>query len=331
MLQQHEGQPEGVDAIRFQLRHEDDVGELDKLRSLQLLERNDKNKFVVPMRAVVEMRGRDAQADALLALCDTLFVTLKAAFKRTPERNLPVPELIREAGLPENKARYALQYVLQSSIWGNRSSDLNAPDAYVRASENILRYKTYNEVIKACHQWKLPVSILGASNRDKQQKFGILDSPELLSADLNTDPGALGRALLYIDLDDFKSINTRLTETVVDQDVLPAVHQALLGCVESIGFAYGEGGDEFTILLPNVSVGMAREFADSVRDVLGSLKFKGRASAVRITASIGLAHEITPTHGSLLKEHANLAKQKSKERGKNRTTMYEESEVVPSQ
>src|SRR5438876_176577 len=189
---QHESQPEGIDAVRFQLRHEENIVELDKLRSLQLLERNEKNKFVVPMRAVVEMRGRHPQADALLSLCERLFIELKAAFKREPERNILVSDLIRETGLPSGKARYALHYLLQSPIWGNRSNDLSAQDAYVRASETILRYKTYEDVINDCHRWPLPTSnVFGLSNRPKQQKFGILDSPELLSTDLEAPPGVL--------------------------------------------------------------------------------------------------------------------------------------------
>lgn len=214
---------------------------------------------------------------------------------------------------------------MQAPIWGSSSTNLFAADSHVRVSENVLRYKTFGDVINIFQQWKRSsMNMFGSMQaREKQQKFGILDSPTLLAQDLQDDCGIFGRALLYIDIDDFKAINTALTETVVDRDVLPAIQQTLLQCVTRGGFAYAEGGDEFTILLPNVSSTIALAFANSVRDHLRALRFDGNAKDIRISASIGLAHESQQTDGQSLKEHANMAKQRAKEQGKDRTVPYE--------
>ena len=64
-----------------------------------------------------------------------------------------------------------------------------------------------------------------AVKREKHQKFGILDAPNLLTKDLSQSAGLLGRVLIYLDVDNFKSVNTRLTERVVDRAILPELHR----------------------------------------------------------------------------------------------------------
>ena len=158
--------------------------------------------------------------------------------------------------------------------------------------------------------------------REKQQKFGILDSPKLLEADLVKPCGVLGQAVLYLDLDDFKKVNTQLTEVLVDRFVLPPVHQLLSKCAHGLGSAYAEGGDEFTILLPNSSAEMALEFAEALRNQLGALRFEGLNHDIQLTGSIGVAHASPGEDGQVLRERANIAKKHAKEQGKNRVSVW---------
>ena len=154
--------------------------------------------------------------------------------------------------------------------------------------------------------------------REKQQKFGILDSPKLLAIDLANPCGVLGQAVLYLDLDDFKIINTQLTEVIVDRLILPPVHELLAKCVEGIGYAYAEGGDEFTILLPNASERMALEFAEAIRKQIVALRFAGLNDDIGLTVSIGVAYGSPEQDGQVLRERASFAKKRAKEDGKNR-------------
>ncbi len=225
-------------------------------------------------------------------------------------------QVAKAAEMPQGKVQRALTCLADAPIW----QQLQGADQVVAITpkEEILRYADFAKVLAELRDTKEGRG--GLQQREKHQKFKILDSPALLSADLSKPSGILGRAVLYIDLDNFKGINTRLTETVVDKLILPPVHHLLSECVEGIGSAYGEGGDEFTILLPNASQKMAVEFAANVRELISRLEFSGAAKQVQLTASIGVAHG-AGGDGQTLRERANAAKNDAKSNGKNRVSV----------
>jgi diguanylate cyclase (GGDEF)-like protein len=314
---------EGVDDVRFQLDHEEEVGEIDNLFTLRLIDRNNRGKLIAPFTAVLALRGKSSTADEIIMASASLFQEIKAQFRLDPDRNLLVSELAQKVSQSVEYIRIALLYLIQVPIWSNQSADLNASQAFVRASTGILRYKTFAEVITQLERWNLPPAPLSAPKpREKQQKFRILDSPALLELDLAFNPGILGRVLLYIDLDDFKALNTRLSEVVVDREILPVVQKTLSQCSEQIGFCYAEGGDEFVILLPNSSVDMGKEYGLAIAKCIQDLVFGAEASTARVTATIGLAHESVAGDGQTLKEYANRAMRQAKLQGKNQLRVW---------
>ncbi|MFS8071683.1 MAG: diguanylate cyclase domain-containing protein, partial [Byssovorax sp.] len=102
-------------------------------------------------------------------------------------------------------------------------------------------------------------------SREKHQKFGILDSPALLAKDMEQAPGACGFVLLYIDIDDFKALNTKHTEREVDKTVLPEFQRIVSDMTRGHGFSYAEGGDEVIVLLHNMTPHVGAAFAESLR------------------------------------------------------------------
>jgi diguanylate cyclase (GGDEF)-like protein len=161
-------------------------------------------------------------------------------------------------------------------------------------------------------------------NREKQQKFGILDAPSLLEPDLAACTGRFGPSVLYLDLDYFKILNTKHTERAIDKTMLPAVHRLLLECVASNGFAYAEGGDEFVVLLPNSSEAMAIAFADSLLSTIRATEFSIDGVAEMVTASIGVASSASHPV-STLADVANVAKAQAKTDGRNRVVLARSS------
>jgi diguanylate cyclase (GGDEF)-like protein len=160
------------------------------------------------------------------------------------------------------------------------------------------------------------------SVRAKGEKFGILDSPKLLSHDLASSAGVMGTACIYVDIDSFKALNTRYSETVVDRDILPPFQRLLSNSVEGVGFAYAEGGDEVTVLLPNATAEMAAAWCVGFRSLLQERVFSTGDSQVHLTVSVGLSHVESGGDRSALRQQANLAMRKAKELGKDRVCTY---------
>jgi diguanylate cyclase (GGDEF)-like protein len=155
-----------------------------------------------------------------------------------------------------------------------------------------------------------------ADTRERHQKFGILDAPNLLAADLAVAVGPLGAALLYLDADHFKLLNTRYTERLVDRDLLPDIHRLVEAATHDHGYAYAEGGDEMIVLLRNHSELMGLAFAETLRAAVEARTFQVNGAAVRLTVSIGVAAAPHNDRASL-PERANLAKAEAKRCGRN--------------
>jgi len=149
------------------------------------------------------------------------------------------------------------------------------------------------------------------------QKFGILDGPQMLKQDLAAARSLLGTALVYLDIDHFKQLNTRFTETLIDKTLLPQFQRLVVQAASGHGHAYAEGGDEVTILLENFNQPMAAAFALALLSNVRAAKFVVDGQAVPLTISAGVA-----AGAEGLPERANVAKQHAKEHGRDCVSVW---------
>jgi len=154
--------------------------------------------------------------------------------------------------------------------------------------------------------------------RLKHDKLQILDSPSLYAADFKQSVGHLGVSVIYFDLDNFKSINTRFSEPVIDRTLLTSLNQLVAALAAGRGIAYAEGGDEFIVLLPNTSLRIAEAFVLDLLDVIRAATFDVDGTTVQVTASAGLAWSTNPEDAQLCREVAARAKQDAKTTGRDR-------------
>ena len=128
--------------------------------------------------------------------------------------------------------------------------------------------------------------------------------------------------VLFVDLDDFKTINDGLGHGVGD-DVLVAAGQRIDAAVTPGGVAARLGGDEFGILTTAAADGDPTRIAHGILDGLRApLGLKGRE--VRVSASVGLAvpGDAAATADELLR-NADVAMYSAKASGKHRYAIYE--------
>ncbi|WP_075793515.1 putative bifunctional diguanylate cyclase/phosphodiesterase [Massilia putida] len=132
-------------------------------------------------------------------------------------------------------------------------------------------------------------------------------------------------AVMFIDLDRFKLVNDTLGHVKGDE-LLQQAAGRLKECLRKGDTLARQGGDEFTIVLPELrDRDDARMVADKFLEVLQD-PFDLDGHAVHISASIGIA--IYPSHGESIDEllrHADIAMYQVKGQGKNGHAFYDPS------
>ena len=159
----------------------------------------------------------------------------------------------------------------------------------------------------------------GAVEKEREQKFRILFSPGQAKTDFETFVAEAKKltnpvAVLFLDIDHFKALNTRWTVTTVDDTILPEAQRLLAKLVQSRGEAYRLGGEEFLLIMPNLDAGEAKAFAEKVRHTFERHSFSIRGETQKITLSIGVA--LWPENGATYDEvvqAANHAEAKAKQ------------------
>ena len=130
-------------------------------------------------------------------------------------------------------------------------------------------------------------------------------------------------AVLFVDLDDFKTVNDSLGHEAGDH-LLAAVGERLRACVRLGDTVARIGGDEFAVLVEGEQA--AVDAAHLGRRVLAALEvpFPIAGRNLRVRASIGIA---TGTHGSgeSVLQDADLAMYAAKANGKGRIEQFEHS------
>jgi diguanylate cyclase (GGDEF)-like protein/PAS domain S-box-containing protein len=127
-------------------------------------------------------------------------------------------------------------------------------------------------------------------------------------------------AVMFLDLDNFKTVNDSLGHATGD-DLLRSVADVLMNCIRTADTAARLGGDEFAVLIEYIEghsdiLSLAERLLTALRQPVML-----DATEVVATASIGITFGVPGTTGEQLLRNADLAMYMAKEHGKN---CYEE-------
>ncbi|MBD1835717.1 EAL domain-containing protein [Cyanobacteria bacterium FACHB-472] len=129
-------------------------------------------------------------------------------------------------------------------------------------------------------------------------------------------------AVMFLDLDRFKSINDTLGHAIGDQLLQQAARRIEI-CLKQSDMLARWGGDEFTLILPYIhSAEDITEIAQRILKVLEA-PFVFSQQELHITASIGIA--LAPYDGKdaeTLLKNADIAMYQAKQRGRNSFQLY---------
>jgi diguanylate cyclase (GGDEF)-like protein len=139
-------------------------------------------------------------------------------------------------------------------------------------------------------------------------------------------PDRVSGALLFIDLDRFKTLNDTHGHDAGDDALRDFARIASVAVRDDDVFAR-LGGEEFALYLPGVGRDAALRVAERIRtDVAKSLRVRGEA----VTVSVGVAHAAEPpvARAALMKA-ADGAMYAAKNRGRNRVALASEPRPAP--
>ena len=128
-------------------------------------------------------------------------------------------------------------------------------------------------------------------------------------------------AVLFIDLDNFKTVNDSFGHACGDE-VIVAVGDRLRTCARGGDTPARLGGDEFALLVEGMGAAQVTALADRVLAALGAtpVKFGGRTTT--IGASIGVAIAAPGESTETLLRNADLAMYEAKQAGRYRHVLY---------
>jgi diguanylate cyclase (GGDEF)-like protein len=131
-------------------------------------------------------------------------------------------------------------------------------------------------------------------------------------------------AIFMLDLDHFKKFNDTFGHAAGDT-VLKAVAEIFRSSIRTEDIACRYGGEEFTIMLPDVTPSVALDRAESIRRAVDNLRVPVEKEIyVEFTVSIGVA--LYPNDGDtadLLLRRADAALYRAKRSGRNQVAQYE--------
>ncbi len=135
-------------------------------------------------------------------------------------------------------------------------------------------------------------------------------------------PPAGGSVVLFIDLDNFKTVNDTFGHASGDE-VIVAAARRIRTCARAEDTAVRLGGDEFALLLENATVEQGAALAARILVALHDTPVEFSGNTVVVGASVGIAAAGPGETTETLLRNADLAMYQAKMRGRGRYVVYE--------
>lgn len=131
--------------------------------------------------------------------------------------------------------------------------------------------------------------------------------------------------MAFVDIDDFKSFNTERGNSYVDRHMLPTFMRRVEAHVFTRGYAYRYGGDEYVILLNNVTEEEALASMDRLRQGVAELSYEGIQRKATVSVGVVIVRPDCHLTGQEIEHAAERVKDFAKKSGRDRVATYNSS------
>ena len=135
--------------------------------------------------------------------------------------------------------------------------------------------------------------------------------------------------VLMMDLDHFKQVNDK-NDHLFGSFVIKEVGKIIRDNIRKVDFAARYGGDEYLVVLNEITLEGAETFANRLRQRIEETTFSNEFYSIQLTASIGLAitnPNQTKVDARALVRYADRALYRAKELGRNRVELFDFASV----
>jgi len=272
---------------------------------------------------VVEANAQEAMFRAAEEAFDVVIVSLGlrdfdalrlAGHIRALERTRHLP-ILMIADL-DDRPRVLRGLELGVNDWLSRPVDRNELLARVRTQLRLKRYAEHlRQQVEQSIELALVDPLTGLNNRRflENQLNGLIETAKRERQPL---------ALLVFDIDHFKKVNDTYGHDAGD-DVLKAFADRLRAIVRRGDLLCRMGGEEFLILMPNVSGAVATKVAERARKAIEEVPFlvQNGAESIVVTTSIGVAERRDGVDPAEIYHRADKALYQAKSDGRNRVAV----------
>jgi diguanylate cyclase (GGDEF)-like protein len=130
-------------------------------------------------------------------------------------------------------------------------------------------------------------------------------------------------ALLFVDIDFFKRVNDNYGHMVGDV-ALRTVAECMARNLRPFDLLVRYGGEEFSLLLPDIDRANAASLAERLRLIISACKIQSGDARIQVTASIGVALTEGDKTLDVLLNEADQALYRAKDSGRNRVEIFSE-------
>jgi len=127
---------------------------------------------------------------------------------------------------------------------------------------------TYQGLVWETRRELVDAELMAQSLSSKSiSKFGVPDHMAFQEALRTLDPGAGPVSVIFLDLDNFKSVNDNYSHNVGDQVIKEAIH-IVQRAVENKGMVFHRSGDEMLVLLTHFSESESYAVSENIRQAI---------------------------------------------------------------
>jgi len=159
----------GSNAARYRADNEQFIPNLDQLVSRRLLIQQNGN-YSITLLALLHLAEQDIKAHNLMEKFDHVFASIRSHYKQYLQKHLTVAEITQQTGIPEKEVEMALKFLVQTPLGLGYSSDAMKKIQSVNASEGILKYKSFNDILKEYKDLNEPKNV---KNRKRKKPTRI--------------------------------------------------------------------------------------------------------------------------------------------------------------